>query len=92
MQTEILLLDWRYILFAGHLLAYAALDARMEVTWIILRAGNARRYGELHRTIADERSAHQRFATPKPGWCSICHPSINTTVDQPGGFDRKHSR
>ena len=51
MQKEIIIAGFggQGVLFGGQVLAYAAMDAGKEVTWIpILWAGDTRRYGQLH--------------------------------------------
>src|SRR5512139_1499081 len=68
MQTEIIIAGFggQGILFAGQLLAYAALDAGMEVTWIPsygpeMRGGTA----NCTVTIADEEIGAPTVRNPK---------------------------
>jgi 2-oxoglutarate ferredoxin oxidoreductase subunit gamma len=70
MQTEIIIAGFggQGILFAGQLLAYAALDAGMEVTWIPsygpeMRGGTA----NCTVTIADEEIGAPTVRNPKAG-------------------------
>lgn len=70
MQTEIIIAGFggQGILFAGQLLAYAALDAGMEVTWIPsygpeMRGGTA----NCTVTIADEEIGAPTALHPKAG-------------------------
>jgi 2-oxoglutarate ferredoxin oxidoreductase subunit gamma len=70
MQTEIIIAGFggQGILFAGQLLAYAALDAGMEVTWIPsygpeMRGGTA----NCTVTIADEEIGAPTVRHPKAG-------------------------
>ena len=70
MQTEILIAGFggQGILFAGQLMAYAALDAGMEVTWIPsygpeMRGGTA----NCTVTIADEEIGAPTVRNPKAG-------------------------
>ena len=70
MQTEILIAGFggQGILFAGQLLAYAALEAGMEVTWIPsygpeMRGGTA----NCTVTIADEEIGAPTVRNPKAG-------------------------
>lgn len=70
MQTEIIIAGFggQGILFAGQLLAYAALDAGMEVTWIPsygpeMRGGTA----NCTVTIADEEIGAPTVRNPKTG-------------------------